>query len=312
MSPIRIAFLGTPDVAATCLEALADDARFDVALVVTNPDRPSGRGRSPSPPPVKQRADALGLATTQPERAADVIGELAGLQLDAAAVVAYGSLLPDAVLATTAHGFVNLHYSLLPRWRGAAPVQHAIRAGDRSTGVTAFLLDPGMDTGPIIRQATTDIGSRESAGELLTRLTEIGAPLLADALDALVGGEEPTPQPDEGATLAPRIHPEDVRIDWNAAADEVDRLCRSADPRPGAHTTLRGRRLKVFGARPVEGPGQAGTIIGVEEAGPVVACADGAVRLEDVQPDGRPRMSGRDLVNGQRLEVGERLGDLDG
>ncbi|HEX9766015.1 MAG TPA: methionyl-tRNA formyltransferase [Nitriliruptorales bacterium] len=309
-SVVRIGFFGTPDAAATCLRALAADERFDVALVVTNPDRLAGRGRVPTPPPVREVADEVGLAVIQPDRAAHAIDPVAEAGLDVAAVVAYGSILPPELLAATRHGFVNLHFSLLPRWRGAAPVQHAIRAGDPSTGVTAFLLDEGMDTGPILRTVTTDIGPRETAGELLTRLTELGIPVLADALLALVGGEEPTPQPAEGATLAPKVAPADVAIDWRWPAVEVDRLCRSADPRPGAHTTLRSRRLKVFGARPVDAMGAPGTVLAIDE-GPVVACGEGAVLLDDVQPDGRARMTGRDLLNGQQVRLGELLGHDD-
>lgn len=306
--PLRVAFLGTPDVAATVLDHLAADPRFQISLVVTNPDRPTGRGQSTGATAVKRMAAKHGLRVLQPERAHDVVDDLRAASVDVAAVVAYGSLLPAEVLASTRLGFVNLHYSLLPRWRGAAPVQHAIRAGDGETGVTAFVLDEGMDTGPILQTARTAIGPRESAGQLLARLTELGSPVLAEALVALASGAEPRSQPSEGATLAPKITAADVAIDWRQPADEIDRRCRSADPRPGAHTTFRDARIKVYGAQPWTGTGPAGQVIAVDEDGAIVACGVGAALITDVQPGGRARMSGRDFVNGQRPVVGEAFG----
>jgi methionyl-tRNA formyltransferase len=263
------------------------------------------------------------------------------------------------VLAAGGRGFVNLHFSLLPRWRGAAPVQHAIRAGDAATGVTTFVLDRGMDTGPLLSQAKVEIGAQESAGVLLDRLAVLGAPVLVDAIRDLVGGATPLPQPDDGVTLAPKITPEDVLIDLSAPVHEAVNLVRSADPAPGAHTTFRGERLKVYRAAPVElastarshpdagaavredaadvadagdatdaeragaaaGDGTAvvgppdpadalpGTIVRVDKRGPVVACRDGGVRLEQLQPTGKARMDGAAFVNGYRPKVGERLGE---
>ncbi|MDX1510017.1 MAG: methionyl-tRNA formyltransferase [Nitriliruptorales bacterium] len=306
--PVRIGFFGTPDVAATCLQALATDGRFEVALVVTNPDRPAGRGRRSRPGPVKATAQELGVPVLQPDRASEAVDDVRAAGLDMAAVVAYGSLLAAPMLAATNLGFVNLHFSLLPRWRGAAPVQHAIRAGDATTGVTAFLLDEGMDTGPILRAASTAIEPRETAGSLLERLTDLGTPVLADALRARANGEEGVPQPTDGATLAPKVTLADVAIDWSRAGLEIDRLCRSADPRPGAHTQFRGESIKVFGAHPIAAAGEPGTIVELTDEGPVVACGSGGVRLEAVQPAGRGRMSGRDFANGRRLERGEAFG----
>ena len=330
---VRVGFLGTPEVAVPALEAVLGDPAIDLEVVITNPDRPKGRSRTPVPPPVKVAAEAAGLPVWQPQRPVEVIDELRALELDVCAVVAYGALLPASVLEVPAHGFVNLHFSLLPRWRGAAPVQHAIRAGDTVTGVTTFVLDAGLDTGPVLERVEVPIDPEESAGELLERLAKLGGPVLARSITALVGGRTPEPQPAEGVTLAPKITPDDVAIDLDVPARELVDLVRSADPAPGAHTTFRGDRLKVYRATPVtdpEVPGRGaveadadaeaeaggagvsdpapGTIVRVDKRGVVVACADGAVRLDQVQPTGKARMDGTAFVNGYRPEVGERLG----
>jgi methionyl-tRNA formyltransferase len=203
---------------------------------------------------------------------------------------------------------VNLHFSLLPRWRGAAPVQHAIRAGDRVTGVTTFVLDEGMDTGPVLDVREVEIGPEESAGRLLDRLADLGAPLLVDSVRRLAEGAVPTPQPEEGATLAPKISPADVAIDWSASSRELVDLVRSVDPVPGAHTTFRGKRLKVFRATPVDAAGEPGTVVEHEGDLTVVATGDGAVELREVQPEGKGRMDGAAFANGYRPQPGDRLG----
>ncbi len=308
---MRIVFLGTPEAAVPSLEALVAADDIDVAAVITNPDRAKGRSRTPVPPPVKVAAEAAGVPVWQPDKPREVLDDLHALEVDACAVVAYGALLPKDVLAAGGRGFVNLHFSLLPRWRGAAPVQHAIRAGDATTGVTTFVLDEGMDTGPVIDREQVAIEPGESAGELLERLAQLGAPVLTRSLRALVDGTIPQPQPEDGATLAPKITAEDVVVDFSASAAEVDRLARSADPAPGAHTRFRDKRLKVFSAPPVDGDGPPGTVLRCETDGVVVACGSGAVRLEVVQPEGKARMDGAAFANGYRLEPGERLGDLD-
>jgi methionyl-tRNA formyltransferase len=323
---VRIAFLGTPAVAVPALEALVAADDVEVVAVITNPDRAKGRSKRPVPPPVKLAAEAAGLPVWQPTKPREVLDDLRALELDACAVVAYGKLLPRDVLEAGGHGFVNLHFSLLPRWRGAAPVQHAIRAGDTETGVTTFVLDEGMDTGPVLETVRVPIDRAESAGELLDRLAELGAPVLVDALRALVGGATPEPQPAEGATLAPKIDPEDVAIDFAAPHRTVIDLVRSADPAPGAHTRFRDRRLKVLRASPVEptvvepkgagapsdgpdeDPAAPGTVIETRKDGVVVACGDGAIRLDVVQPEGKGRMDGAAFANGYRPERGERLG----
>ncbi len=305
---MRIAFLGTPQVAVPSLQALLEADDIEVAVVITNPDRSRGRSRRAVPPPVKLAAQQAGVPVWQPERPREVRDELAALHLDACAVVAYGALLPADVLAVGGRGFVNLHFSLLPRWRGAAPVQHAIRAGDAVTGVTTFVLDEGMDTGPVLRRLEVPVDDTVTAGELLEHLAVAGAPVLVESIRALVAGEEPIDQPADGATLAPKITPDDVAIDFTADAAEVSRLVRSASPSPGAHTRFRGKRLKVLQATPVEGDGPAGHVVAGDRGGVVVACADGAVRLDEVQPEGRARMDGAAFANGHRPRPGEPLG----
>jgi methionyl-tRNA formyltransferase len=306
---MRVVFLGTPDVAVPSLQALLEADDVEVVAVVTNPDRPRGRSRTPQPPPVKVVAQDAGIAVWQPERARDMLDDLRALAPDACAVVAYGALLPADVLAAGGAGFVNLHFSLLPRWRGAAPVQHAIRAGDAVTGITTFVLDQGMDTGPLLRQVEVAIQPEETAGELLDRLAVMGAPVLVDSLRDLVGGATPRPQPADGVTLAPKITPDDVVIQFDRPAAHVAALVRSASPAPGAHTTLDGERFKVHRARTVDGPdGEPGQIVALDREGPIVACSDGHVLFTEVQPAGRARMDGAAWVNGHRPEVGTRFG----
>ena len=313
---VRAAFLGTPQVAVRPLQALAADERVEVVVVITNPDRPRGRSSTPKPPPVKVAARDLGLEVWQPEKPREVVDRLRALDLDVAAVVAYGALLPTEVLESVRHGFVNLHYSLLPRWRGAAPVQHAIMAGDDVTGLTTFVLDEGMDTGPILRKVPVPIGPDDTSGDLFEALSARGAEVLLESIVGLVEGAiSPVSQPEEGATLAPKIDPEDVRIDWSAPAREVSALIRAANPRPGAHTTWRGDRCKVWHAR-VVGPVTAGdivevepgTVVGSTDEGPVVACGTGGVVLTVLQPANRPRQSGSDFLNGQQPAADERFG----
>jgi methionyl-tRNA formyltransferase len=311
---VRIAFLGTPQVAVPALSALIAADDLEVVVVVTNPDRPRGRSKRPMPPPVKVAAERAGIPVWQPARPAEIVDELAALELDAGAVVAYGALLPEPVLGVVGRGLVNLHFSLLPRWRGAAPVHHAIRAGDTLTGVTTFVLDRGMDTGPILDQLEVAIDPAESAGELLERLAERGAPVLVRSVRRLLAGDEPVPQSTSGASLAPKITPEEVGLDLRGPAREIADLARSADPVPGAHTTFRGRRLKVYRATPAPGSLGAersppGRIVAVGQDGVLVACGDGAVRLEVVQPEGKARMDAASFVNGYHPQPGERLGD---
>jgi methionyl-tRNA formyltransferase len=292
------------------LEALLADPRIEVPVVVTNPDRPRGRGHELAPPPVKVAAADAGLQVLQPARAAEVGSRLAALQLDACAVVAYGQILRPALLEVPAHGFVNLHFSVLPAWRGAAPVPASILHGDRESGVTCFVLDEGMDTGPVLAVRTTRIAPAETAGELTARLAELGAPLLADAIVGLVDGTTvPQPQDDAQATYASKISPADARLDWQLPAEQLLRAVRAYNPVPGAHTTFRDARVKVHRAQIVPGGGPPpGTVAEIDDrtGAPVVACGTEALRLDEVQPAGRRAMSGAAFVNGYQPS-GERF-----
>ena len=304
----RVAFFGTPNVAVPALEAVAAADDLTLVAVVTNPDRPRGRRGTPQPPPVKEAAALLDVPVLQPQRPVEIADDLRDLDLDVCAVVAYGALLPRRVLDVARDGFVNLHFSLLPRWRGAAPVQHAIRTGERRTGITTFVLDEGMDTGPVLDQVTVDIDPDETAGDLLDRLAGLGAGVLVRSLRSLAAGTAPTPQPGEGATLAPKITPADVHIDWDAPARAIVDLVRSANPAPGAHTTFRDKRLKVWRARVADHTGAAGTVVDGDAGGVTVAAADGAVVLTEVQPEGKARMPGDAFANGYQPRPGETLG----
>lgn len=320
---IRVVFFGTPDVAVPALIALDEADDIEVVAVVTNPDRARGRSKTPQPPPVKVAAESRGIPVLQPWPAADVVDDLERLAPDVCAVVAYGSILRPAVLAAGGAGFVNLHFSLLPRWRGAAPVQHALLAGDAETGVTTFVLDEGMDTGPILRTLAVPILDGENAGELLDRLADVGAPILVDALRDLVGGVTPTPQPEDGVTYAGKLQPEDGLIDWTRPGERILDQIRGLTPAPGVHTTWKGERFKihdaglvaeedhmtyVVGCIPPIGylPGQ---IMGFDENIPVVATGDGPLRLHVVQPPGKARMDAAAWVNGYRPGQGDAFGE---
>lgn len=306
---MRVAFLGTPAPAVPALEHLLADERVTVPLVVTNPDRPRGRGHELASPPVKQIALRAGIPVAQPMRAREVTNQLADLDVDACAVVAFGQILPKALLSVPRHGFVNLHFSLLPAWRGAAPVPAAILNGDRSTGVTCFVLDEGMDTGSVLSTHATPIGATETAGELTAKLAALGAPLLTEAVVGLVEGSlQPVPQDHDAATYAPKITPADAALDWSEPAEHLDRCVRAYQPIPGAHTTFAGGRLKVHVARIVPGDGDPGLVLRADDrtGAPVVACGHEALRLDEVQPAGKRRMSGIAFINGYR-PVGQHL-----
>lgn len=306
---MRVAFFGTPVPAVPALRALLGDPRTEVPVVVTNPDRPHGRGHELAPPPVKVAARDAGIEVLQPARAGDVTTRLTALQLDACAVVAYGQILPPGLLDVPAHGFVNLHFSVLPAWRGAAPVPASILHGDRESGVTCFVLDAGMDTGPVLAVRTTSIGPTETAGELTGRLAELGAPLLVDAVAGLVDGTlQPRPQDHTRATYARKITPADARIDWTLPAEHLQRVVRAYNPVPGAHTTFRDVRVKVHRAQIVPGDGAPGTVVAVDDrtGAPVVACGSEGLRLDEVQPAGRRAMSGTAFVNGYQ-PLGDRF-----
>ena len=307
---MRLVFAGTPDVAVPTLRALLDSPRHDVIAVVTRPDRPAGRGRRVAASPVRIVAEAAGIEVLTPERPRDLdfIERLSALAPDCCPVVAYGALVPRTALDLARHGWVNLHFSLLPAWRGAAPVQHAILAGDDVTGASTFLLEEGLDTGPVYGVVTTDIGNHETAGGVLSRLADIGAGLMVATLDGIEDGTlVPVPQPHDGVSLAPKLSVDDARVDWASPALRIDRLVRACSPAPGAWTTLRGRRVKlapvVMTARSDLPPG----VIDADRDGVFVGTGSVAVALGQVQPEGRAAMAAVDWVRGLHLHAHERF-----
>jgi methionyl-tRNA formyltransferase len=299
---VRAVFYGTPAEAVPSLQALASLA--DVPLVVTRPDRPRGRSGTPQPPPVKEAALALGLEVSQPVRAVNDLDRMRALAPDVAVVVAYGQILPPDLLAVPRHGFVNVHFSLLPRWRGASPVVRAILAGDELTGVTLMQLDAGMDTGPALAVSPTRVGAEESAGELTARLAAMGAAMVAEHLPAWVAGEMiPRPQPEAGATAAARVRVEEAFVDpTRHRTAAVLRAVRAFDPKPGAWTEMDGGRLKLWRARPAGGAGPGPGVAAVAEGVVLLGAADGPVELVEVQPEGRSRMAAGDWMRGRRLQ----------
>jgi methionyl-tRNA formyltransferase len=306
---VRVLFFGTPDFAVPSLRALVGEG-FDVAAAVTRPDRPTGRHRSrATPSAVKTAALAEELAVLQPERpsAPEFVAAARALSPDVSVVAAYGHILPQVLLDVPRLGSVNVHASLLPALRGAAPIPRAILQGLDETGITIMRMDVGMDTGPILHQVATPIGPDETGGELTSRLAELGAEALIESLTLMEEtGLEPRPQDHARATLAPKLTREEERLDWHRPAEVVARTIRAFDPKPGAWTSCRDRELKLFGARRAEGDAAPGTVL---EAGETlrIACARGAVRVLQVQPAGRARMAARAFANGRGIAVGDVL-----
>jgi methionyl-tRNA formyltransferase len=305
---VRVAFFGTPEPAANVLDAL-HDSQHEVVVAVTQPDRPRGRSGAPLPPPVKQRALAHGIPVLQPETPKDdgFVAGLATFAPDVGAVVAYGHLLPPDVLALPPRGSVNVHFSLLPRHRGAAPVQRAIMAGETETGVTIFRLEPAFDTGPILAVAAEPIATDDTAGSVMDRLVAAGARLLVSTLDHLEFAPMPGRIQDPAlATPAPKVRPEEGEIDWTHPPGEIANLVRALNPAPGAYTTYRGKRLKVWRARPAEGTGRPGAVLDPDRF--AVAAGEGSVELVEVQLEGSKRLDATEFVRGHRPRVGETLG----
>jgi methionyl-tRNA formyltransferase len=283
-----------------------------VVAVLTRPDAPAGRGRRVSRSPVAERADAAGVPVLQPRspREPEFLARLTELAVDCVPVVAYGALVPQAALDVPPHGWVNLHFSLLPAWRGAAPVQHAVMAGDEVTGASTFRLEAGLDTGPVFGTLTEPIGPRDTAGDLLGRLAVAGARLLVATLDGIAAGAlEPRPQPADGVSLAPRIEVADARVDWALPSHVVDRRVRGVTPAPGAWTTWRGERLRLGPVQPVDDdPGlQPGQVHATGRA-VLAGTGRGTVRLGEVQPAGKRMLPAADWARGARPQPGERLG----
>jgi len=309
---LRIAFMGTPEFALPTLRALID-AGHEVACVYTQPPSRSGRGHKTQPSPVQQEAEKRGLEVRAPAslKDADAQSAFAELQLDAAVVVAYGLILPEPILQAPRLGCLNVHASLLPRWRGAAPIQRAILAGDAETGVTIMQMDAGLDTGPILSTERVEIGLDTDCGQLHDRLAELGGRLIGPALQGLASGEiEPQPQPERGALYAEKLAPEDRKLDWRRPAIELERLVRAFAPKPAATAELPdGETLKVLRAEiapPAPSGTRAGTVLDPSRF--TVATGLGALRLVQVQRGGKQPMDAETFLRGYTLERGQVLG----
>lgn len=304
---MRLVFAGTPQVAVPCLDALAD-SDHDLVAVVTRPDAPMGRSKKPVESPVAQRAKSLGVPVLKPPHPGDreFLDELRALQPDCCPVVAYGALLTEAALAIPVHGWANLHFSLLPRWRGAAPVQRAIMAGDRWTGICVFDIVKQLDAGDVYAQIRVPVEERETAGSLLTRLAYTGAKLLVDVMDDIGSGTATlTPQPRGGITLARKVTTADARVDWAKTDAEIDRRIRGCTPAPGAWTTFRGERFKIIAAHPAGGPPRDPGSIEATKTRILVGTGSRPLQLDQVQPPGKKPMGGTDWARGATLSVGD-------
>jgi methionyl-tRNA formyltransferase len=312
MSPVaRVIFMGTPDFAVPCLQTLI--ATQQVVGVVTQPDKPAGRGNRLRPSPVKVVAEASGLPVYQPKslRKEETGEPLREWQPDVIVVAAFGQILRPHVLYLPPHGSINVHASLLPRWRGASPIQHAILAGDSESGVTLMRMDEGLDTGPMLVQEALPIGPRETAATLHDRLAVLGADMLRRFLDDILAGRiQPVPQPDTGSTYGPMLAKEAGEIDWSQDVAELDRLVRAMTPWPGAYTWWDGQPFKIVRARPAAGAlpdGLPGEVVRAAE-GLVVLAAGGGLVLEAVQPSGKRAMPAEDFARGHPDWVGSVLG----
>jgi methionyl-tRNA formyltransferase len=306
---MRIVFAGTPAFAASVLARLLD-AGHQVALVLTQPDRPAGRGLKPLPSAVKQLSVTRGLEIFQPASLKDrpALERVAAVRPEAIVTAAYGLILPQQVLDVAPHGALNVHASLLPRWRGAAPIQRALLAGDRETGITIIRMDAGLDTGPMLAQRTLSIGDEDDAQSLHDRLAALGADLMAVVLEAVAAGTaRAQPQPAAGASYAAKIQGRETALDWSRPARSLERAVRAFRPAPGAQTELRGERCKVWRARVVEGRGEPGTVVATGPQGIRVACGEGALEILELQRAGGRRLHADEFLRGFAVGVGERL-----
>jgi methionyl-tRNA formyltransferase len=305
-APLRLIFMGTPAVAVPVLAALLA-AGHDIAAVYTQPPRPAGRGKTLRPSPVQEFAQARGLGVRHPATLKDPVDQqaLAALNADAAVVIAYGLLLPRPVLAAPRLGCFNLHASLLPRWRGAAPIERAILAGDSETGMCVMGMEVGLDTGPVYAVQAVPIGPRTTSRDLRVTLGDLGARMMVEALSGIDAGRlHPVPQPVQGVTYAQKIDKGEGRIDWRLPAADLDRLVRALGEAPGTWFDLAGERVKVLAAETVDGSGTPGTLLDDTLA---IACGAGALRLLRVQRPGKGPVDARAFLNGARLVPGARL-----
>lgn len=302
---MRLGFAGTPEFAAVALRALLA-AGHEVELVLTQPDRAAGRGLALRPSPVKQLAQAAGLRLLQPATLRDAVvrEEIRASRLEALIVAAYGLILPQAILDLPRWGCINIHASLLPRWRGAAPIQRAILAGDHETGISIMQMDAGLDSGPVLLSAGQPIRDDDTAASLHDRLAEQGAKLVVEVLDRLPFSG--WPQPESGVTHAAKIGKAEAALDWRLAAAQLARQVRAFNPHPGASCVLNGKVLKVWAARPVVGSGSPGLILGAAHDGLLIACGEGALCVEEVQQAGGRRLSVAEFLNGTAVAAGSR------
>jgi methionyl-tRNA formyltransferase len=306
---VRVVFFGSPEFALPPLRALHE--RFEMVLVVSQPDKPAGRGLKTAAPPVAREARRLGLSLAQPARLKgndDFLRRMAALEADVAVTTAYGKILPRALLDLPRGGFLNIHASLLPKYRGAGPIQWALINGERETGVSIMRTEAGLDTGPVCLASSITIGPDERAPELFARLAELGAEAIVEALALFQRGElECRPQDHSEATMAPRLRREDGDIRWSYPAQGIYDLFRGVAAWPGARFRLAGKEVRVHGMRLARGSGRAGEVLCLTENGVVVAAADGAIELLELQPSGKARMSARDWANGYRVKPGVTL-----
>jgi methionyl-tRNA formyltransferase len=306
---MKLVFAGTPEFAVPTLRALVDGGHI-VSLVLTQPDRPAGRGMKLQPSPVKRAALQSGLSVAQPTTLRDpaIQQQIAALAPEAMVVVAYGLILPQAILSLPAHGCINVHASLLPRWRGAAPIHRALLAGDEVTGVSIMAMDAGLDTGPVFLVRKTPIAPTDTTGALHDRLASLGAEALLVALDRLAGGDlVATPQPSDGVSYATKIAKDEARIDWQQPAAAIDRQIRAFDPYPGATTTLGGEPYKFWACTPAASApdqGRPGELLAVEGDRLAVACGEGALWITSLQRAGGKRLATRDFLAGTPLAAG--------
>lgn len=309
---MRVLFWGTPEFATPALRALLGEG-CDVVAVVTQPDKPQGRHRSSTvPPPVKQVALEEELQVLQPQRPRgdEFLATIREFAPDLSVVVAYGHILPKEVIDLPHLGTLNIHASLLPRWRGAAPIQAAILAGDTESGVSIMRMVPALDAGPVILQARTPILDDETGGELSVRLSELGALAIVEALTLVsLGDAAGQPQADEGVTYAGKVSREQAHIDWTKPAADVSRVIRAFDPAPGAHSSLRGNEVKLFGARVAQdATGDPGVVLEIDEMGMLIACGTGGVRVAYAHPAGRRRLASLDWAQGRGVAEGDVFG----
>ncbi len=311
---MKVAFAGTPEFAAAALEAILA-AGFEVPLVLTQPDRPAGRGMQLQPSPVKQVALAAGIPVHQPEklRTPEQQAPLAAACCDVLVVAAYGIILPQAVLDLPRYGCLNIHASLLPRWRGAAPIHRAIEAGDLETGITIMQMDAGLDTGPMLIKRLEPIQPDDTTGSLHDRLASVGAELIVEALEALPGGTlVATPQPADGVTYAAKIGKAEAAVDWTRPAIEIERAVRAFNPFPGALASFDGMPVKLWRARAIDATGTPGEVLLAEGAGVIVACGKGALCITELQKPGARRLPAADFLRGMPIAAGSRFDPVTG